>query len=615
MGKLGKACLFLISVMLLLTVLSRTAASFTVAQVRVEQPQARRITHTVNGDGIIEKMEEQLDQFPVYAAADLLVEEIRVKEGQEVKKGDVLALLDMDSIDEKIQSVSDEIEELCLQNQAIVAREQKDARDQSKAKDRAKEDYDQTISDGKVQKKEADEQVEDARKSVKEAKEQAKKQTEKQANEAYEAYEQKSEELQEAVNAAKKEYETALDQEKSALLLAKRALEDASAEPVVNYDMNRTQMEINQKQDKINALQWDLWLGEEDVDGIKDQIAALRVEVASLQLQLQEQTDAAAKQKKEQEQAIVRAQEDYDNTAEKQERLVNAARQKWDDAQQKLDEFLESGADDVDDVDDVSVKAAEKALEDAKRQRREQERLQEENERQAKRDVEDSLETGTADNSAAVNRLAIAQKQRQLDRLMKAKEGDGKVTAEVDGTIAQVQLVVGQRSMDTAAFLMSDISGGMSFTTQISKEDAVYVMVGDLVTLKSGNQTYEELTVLTVETNADETVKVTVLVPKETLELGTHADMELIKQSEEYRITVPISAVHTENDRNFVYVMEPEETVLGGSYAAIRVEVVVAENNGSYAALMGSSLTSESLVITDSDQMISAGETVRLLEE
>ena len=59
MGKLGKAFLFLLTVMLLLTALSRTAASFTVAQVHVEQPQARRIIHTVNGDGIIEKMGER----------------------------------------------------------------------------------------------------------------------------------------------------------------------------------------------------------------------------------------------------------------------------------------------------------------------------------------------------------------------------------------------------------------------------------------------------------------------------------------------------------------------------------------------------------------------------
>lgn len=605
MGKLGKACLFLVAVMLILTALSRAASSFTVAQVCVEQPQARRIIHTVNGGGIIGKMDEQMNEFPVYAAADILVAQIRVKEGQEVKKGDVLARLDMNSIDEKIQSVLDEIEELRLQNQSIAAAEQEKARDRNKAADRAKEDYDNTVSEGKMQKKEADERVEDARQSVKEAKEQAKKQ-------ADEAYEKKSEELREAVDAAKKEYETALAQEKNAVLLAKRALEDASEEPVVSYDVARTQMEIEQKQSKIRALRRDMWTNGEDIDAIRDQIAALQTEIRALQLQLNEQSDAAAKQKKERERTVARAQEDYDNTVKKYEELVSAAKQNWEDAQLELDEFLEDGADNT---EDASVKAAKEALKAAKRQRQEQSRLQEENERQAKRALEDSSEKDATEHTAEINQLAIEQKERQLALLMKEKENGGKVLSHMDGAVRQVQLVVGQKSTDTAAFLISDMTGGMCFTTQVSEQDAEYVMAGDTVALKSGNQVYEELVVQEVETNEDETVKVTVFVPGDLLEPGVHADMELTKQSEEYGITVPVSAVHTENEKNFVYVMEPEETVLGGTYVALRVEVTVAENNGSYAAITDSSLTAESQVITGSDQMISAGETVRLQEE
>lgn len=601
MGKLGKAFLFLLTVMLLLTAISRSAASFTVAQVHVEQPQARRIIHTVNGDGIIER----LDERPVYAASGVLVARVLVKEGQEVKKGDVLALLDMDSINERIRSMSDEIRELRLLNQAIAAREQKDARDRSRAGKRAGEDYDQTVSDGKVQKKEADKRVEEAEQKLKEAKEQAKKQ-------ADEAYGQKSEELLEAVDAAKKEYETAVRQERDAVLLAKRALEDASKEPVASYDIERTQMEIIQKQRRINELYQEMWTGNESMASISGQISALQTEIAVLELQLKEQSDAEDKQKKDREQAIARAREDYENTVETYAQLVNNAKQKWDNAQLKLDKFLEGGEERA---EDTAVSAAREALEDAKRQRLEQARLQEEKERQAKRAIEDTSETGAADNSAAVNQLAIAQKRRQLALLLKEKESGGKVTSEVDGTVTLVQLAVGQRSPDTAAFLMSDASGGMSFTTQVSREDAVYVMAGDTVTLKSGDQTCEELTVLSVETNEDETAQVTVCVPKDTLAPGAYAVMELMKQSEEYSITVPASAVHTENEQNFVYVMEPEETVLGGSYVALRMEVTVAERNGMYAAVTESSLTSESRVITGSDQMISAGETVRLQEE
>ena len=59
MGKPAKIFIVLLGIMLLFTVISRSAASFTVAQVRVEQPQARKIEHKVTGDGTIEKLLDQ----------------------------------------------------------------------------------------------------------------------------------------------------------------------------------------------------------------------------------------------------------------------------------------------------------------------------------------------------------------------------------------------------------------------------------------------------------------------------------------------------------------------------------------------------------------------------
>ena len=53
MGKPTKIFIVLLGIMLLFTVISRSAASFTVAQVRIEQPQARKIEHKVTGDGTV----------------------------------------------------------------------------------------------------------------------------------------------------------------------------------------------------------------------------------------------------------------------------------------------------------------------------------------------------------------------------------------------------------------------------------------------------------------------------------------------------------------------------------------------------------------------------------
>ena len=106
MGKPTKIFIVLLGIMLLFTVISRSAASFTVAQVRIEQPQARKIEHKVTGDGTVEKL---LDQA-VYAPADILVAKVNVRKGQNVKKGQTLAVLDMDSLKDKIRTFSDDIE-------------------------------------------------------------------------------------------------------------------------------------------------------------------------------------------------------------------------------------------------------------------------------------------------------------------------------------------------------------------------------------------------------------------------------------------------------------------------------------------------------------------------
>lgn len=645
MGKLGKAFIFLLAVMLLLTAVSRAAASFTVAQVSVENPQSRKIVHTVTGEGTVEQMKE----LPVYAAADVLVAEISVQPGQAVKKGDVLARLDLDSIAENIQALKDEIETLMLQNQALAAQQRKTDQMQGKAQKRAKEDYDNTILENERQSEELAQKTEEAEEALEEAKKQAQKDDDKSHKEKQkelqeavdtakraldDACEEEQTKLQEAVDTAKKALEDAKETAANEILLAKRALEDASKAPDPGYDAQLLSLSIDQKQRALNDLYRRKREGEEDLEA---QIRSLEDELASLRLQLQGLQSSGSRQEEAQKEARQRAQEDYNNTVIKYDRIVSEAEQSLQEAEQVLADFTENGPGDIpqsislqkaeqaltdfleSDPEDISqvptVKAAEQALADARQQEQALARQQEADTLQAKRALEDSAEQSAKGTTEEINRILIEEKQRQLSMLTKAKDEGGKITAQMDGTVAQVLLTVGQKTSDTAAILMSDTSGGLLFTTQVSKDEGVYVAAGDTVTLKSAGDTFEELSVLSTETNEDESVTVSVFVPKDTVPLGAHAVMELTKQSEEYSITVPLSAVHTENEKNFVFVMEPEDTVLGGQYAAQRVDITVAEKNELYAAVTESSLTSESTVIVDSDQVIAAGENVRLRED
>lgn len=594
MGKLTKVFAALMAVMLFMTVISRAASSFTVAQVQVESPKSRAIVHKVIGDGTVTRQSD----LPVYTVADILVAKVKVTEGQEVKKGQTLAVLDTDSIDEQIQMLSDEIEVLQLQNDALKSAEAKRDREQDKALSRAKEDYEDTVQSNK-------DAVSKAKENIKTAKKQTKKNEKKTL-----------EDLQNSVEEAKKAYEDAVETQKSQVQQAKRALEDASKTPAADYSDSITQIEINQKQRKIDSEQRKLdklaLKKLEDPDTYTsewqdqyDYVQELKDDLAAAKLQQQAKKNEAAAQESERKQTLSRAQEDYDETISKNEKLVRKAKELWQEAEQKLENY--QNGEDEDSADDSLVEDAKKALEDAKSQQTQQKKS-------AKRAIEDAGETDAVDHSVEINNVSIAEKQRALAQLQKAKEQKGKIVAQTNATVSKILLTAGDRTAETAAFLLADLSEGARFTTQISKEDAKYVVVGDAVTLKVSDKSYEDMTVLSTETNEDSSVSVTVYVPKKTIPIGTHASMEIEQTSEKYATTLPLSAIHAEQNKYFVYVLEKEDTVLGEETVARKVNVSIVEKNGEYAALSDGSLSEDDSAIVESDTMLANGEKVRLKE-
>ena len=110
-------------------------------------------------------------------------------------------MLDMDSLKDKIRTISDDIEILQLQNDALLSAEAKKNSDRNQAVARAKEDYRDTVRNN------AD-AVRDAKKDVKDTKTRLRR-------EQAQAYEKKLEELQTAVKEAKKTYDDAIEQQKT----------------------------------------------------------------------------------------------------------------------------------------------------------------------------------------------------------------------------------------------------------------------------------------------------------------------------------------------------------------------------------------------------------------
>ena len=152
----------LLAVMLAFTVISRSVASFAVAQVEAESPSARKIDHTVTAEGIVEKNRE----LAVLTQPGLLVKTVYVSEGEKVTAGTVLALLEPESLQEEIESLENEIQALRLQNEAAGSNAAKEQLERETERKRAREDYQSTMEAQEALVAEAEERLKRAQEDI-----------------------------------------------------------------------------------------------------------------------------------------------------------------------------------------------------------------------------------------------------------------------------------------------------------------------------------------------------------------------------------------------------------------------------------------------------------------
>lgn len=95
---LRASCIFA-GVLLLLTFFSSTINNFSLPRVSVEQPVSGALIKEVTGEGIVQAKET----WKKYAAQGRLVEDVRVKTGDMVKKGQILVVLDRKESEQQLE--------------------------------------------------------------------------------------------------------------------------------------------------------------------------------------------------------------------------------------------------------------------------------------------------------------------------------------------------------------------------------------------------------------------------------------------------------------------------------------------------------------------------------
>lgn len=664
--KLWKMTAVFFAFMLCFTMLSRAADQRSVAVVTAVRPENRMLTHEVRAAGRVVQNQE----LAVTTEPDQRVKAIYVGEGERVKKGELLFEVDLTLLEEKILMQQQEMEK----QQLTVgdAKSQKDVSAQQKASQQAQaaEQYSLSTHSADVQLSRAKETLSEAKKELQEFRkqqgtvpeenkvEESLLQTCEEKTDAYIQAQQELSQLQWEIEAA---VHTALQnaQSRASLVSGQRVYTQASAdepeviapqpgeteptalqaeepEPIVPQpedpelivpqpeEPESTAPQPEEGQDAqgdftIDSItevpgdsileesdpEGDFLLPEDDTDAGGGGNSSGSAEISPEELDRIEQSVRS-----QYSQALLAANQKAASALAEQE-AAEAALAAYQEERMKA-----AGAQNAQSEKQLleQVRAAQQAYEDAAIAANEAAVT-------SGRAVQQAGIPDPRNSSDRMNEITYEQMELQLEKLEQLKQNEGKVTAPADGLITGISVRTGEKTTDTTALLMADLSKGYRFTAELTKEQAEQIGTGDLVTLQGSakKQVLEDLPVesVTADEQNESLYRVNVQIPRdsEVFELGAGATLRFERKSEAYPLCVPLSALRLdEKNQTYVLVAEPYESVLGTETRARRINVTVLEKNESYAALAEGALDAQQQVIVRSEKAVDEGSRVRLQE-
>ena len=236
----------------------------------------------------------------------------------------------------------------------------------------------------------------------------------------------------------------------------------------------------------------------------------------------------------------------------------------------------------------------------------------------ADRSLEDANTPESVDTASALTENDdLQEKQLAVDKLQKVMDAGGKVTAPSDGLVTKVNATTGEATTEDTAIRISDQSAGYKFTATLDKSDAKFLAKDDKVTLNLGNGTsVEGLKIQSIDVSQEDknSYELTVSIPAKVKKIGTIATLKVEKASKKYDTCVPLTALHSDGDKYYVYVINEKDPILGTETAVDKVQVEILDKNNEQAAIDGTFSWDQKFVLTSS-KTLRDGDRVRLLEE
>lgn len=623
------------AVMLILTVVSRTATAMTIAEVSVETSKAGILTQRYTLSGSIASQNIVDVELP----DEVRVTSILVQEGDRVKANDPLLEMNLEDVQDKLEQVNYEIQILDqkIANYSIdISTSQDEQIKQAEEKVKAaQQDYDLLLKSLELSENRSNEDMDQAEedyqnalsdldKAEKEAKDSTIENAENKLNDAWNALEDAQYGSDSAIASA----QNALEMAQESASTAERKYNNALT--VYNQFMDA----LTKAQERLEELQ------QQDPPASPEEIEQAQKEVTEVKLQADEfkpTLEDASENLDHANSAVRRAQEEVDRVREYQSELVDRA----DESVESAEDDLFSAQNRTDFHDEASVSGAEGKVDSAKSSLKTANRNEEDRQLNQEKELlaaqraidlakselkmvqQQAVKAKQSDESARLqneseklNCIAQRKEKQKLQTLLREiSENQGIIFSPVDGTIKKLPEQTGNIQDGSSAVTLARTDKNFQFSAMVDEKTAEQLSVGDEGRLsyttggKTKNETVQIASIGTV--NEEGKVRVIVNLPEGSVFNEVSTTLEIEKNSEQYQNILPLSSLRNIDGADVVLVIREYQSVMGTEQQVEAIEVNVKAQDSKNMAVEGPLMPDDQVVVSAS-KPIEKGDRVRV---
>ena len=283
---------------------------------------------------------------------------------------------------------------------------------------------------------------------------------------------------------------------------------------------------------------------------------------------------------------------------------VTAAKNNVDRCQAELDRMLSAGG------------AQKAAYDEAVAARKEAE----ETLFQAKYDLQQKQQENEKAQQLSYIDLAdiAAQMERYKKKIRELSGGEeNEITANVSGTVQTVECTAGDMKVKGDVLCSIEVPDmGYTLSFSVTNEQARRLHTGDTATVSNyywGSQIVATLSTIKIDPKNPQTNKLLTFDLSGDVNAGAELTISVGEKSANYDTVIPNSAIRSDSNGSFVYIIEAKNSPLGNRYIARRVDVEVLASDDVNSAVTGG-LNNGDYVITTSNAPIKNGDMVRMAD-